>query len=86
MNEGNFNLYNIAAKLFRDYVRFHKNNSIHAMRFSNDSPVKDFWTLGLQLFHAKFIRSMGGYKCIVKLSGEAASTRDSLTTEISQIN
>ena len=55
-------LTNIAAKLYMDVVKLAGCGSIHGMRFSKD--VKLFGTLAVHMFHAKFIRFMGGFKNI----------------------
>ena len=84
VSEGNFNLNNIAVQLFWDVVKFHKIKNIHAMRFSSD--VKKFWTLGLQLFHSKFIRFMGGYKSVGQLASSSVTTKQDMTPETAHVN
>ena len=84
VHEGNFDLKNIAVQLFWDVVRLHKIRNIHAMRFSSD--VKQFWTLGLQLFHSKFIRFMGGYKSLGQFSNSNVTTKEELVPEMARVN
>lgn len=51
ISAGNFSVDHIASQLFFDVVKFHQNRSIFAMRFNKE--VKQFWSIGLQLFHAQ---------------------------------
>ena len=84
VSEGGFSVDHIACQLFLDVIKFHQNSSIYGMRFTKE--VRQFWTVGLQLFHARFIRFMGGFKCVGQLVNNRHFTRENLTPELSQIN
>ena len=84
INSGDFDVNHIASQLFWDVVKFIQVGNIHAMRFSPE--VKEFWTVGMSLFHAKFIRFMGGYKAIGLLTDGSERNRKSLVPDISRVN
>jgi hypothetical protein len=58
MSEGAFPFENIAFLLFLDVIKWHNNENIQQMRYSDT--VKSFWKLGYRLFHGRFLRFMGG--------------------------
>ena len=53
VSEVKFDVGHIASQLFWDAVKFHQNKNIYAMQFTQE--VNEFWSVGLQLFHAKLL-------------------------------
>ena len=81
INAGDFDVDNIASQLFWDVVKFAQVGNVHSMRFS--PAVKEFWAVGMSLFHAKFIRFMGGYKA---LTDGSERNRKHLVPDMSRVN
>ena len=84
ISAGDFNVDHIASQLFWDVVKFVQVGNIHAMRFSAE--VKEFWTVGMSLFHARFIRFMGGFKSLGLLTDGSERTREDLLSDLSRVN
>ena len=51
---GSFDVH-IASQLFWDVVKFNKSQLYHAVH----KDLKQFWSISLHLFHAKFMRFVG---------------------------
>ncbi len=84
ISEGQFSVSRLAGQLFLDVIRFNEAKSIHAMRFTDE--VKQFWSVGLALFHGKFIRFMGGLKCAGQLTDDSHCTKSELLPDVSKVN
>lgn len=82
VNNGQFDVTCLASELFWDVVAFHSCSNIHAMRFSDK--VKEFWATGMSLFHSKFIRFMGGFKCLGQQSD--SGSHSSLKPDNASVN
>lgn len=82
VDEGRFEVNHIASQLFWDVVKFNDLKTVHGIRFTPE--VKEFWAVGMALFHAKFIRFMGGIKSQGMIS--KGLSKKSLTPDASKVN
>ena len=84
VSNGNFSVDHIASQLFWDVIKFSQADNILGMRFT--PAVKEFWAVGLALFHSKFIRYMGGFKGRGQLVWEDNKSKEKLTTDFKDVN
>ena len=84
VSNGNFSVDHIASQLFWDVIKFSQADNIQGMRFT--PAVKEFWAVGLALFHSKFIRYMGGFKGRGQLVWEDNKSKEKLTTDFKNVN
>ena len=84
VTSGNFSVDHIASQLFWDVVKFSQADNMAGMRFT--PAVKEFWAVGLSLFHSKFIRYMGGFKGRGLLLWEDDKSQEKLITDSNNVN
>ena len=82
VDEGDLEIDHIASQLFWDVVKFNDAKTVRNMRFTCE--VKEFWAVGLSLFHGKFIRFMGGLKTQDTIH-EATGSKE-MIPDVSKVN